>query len=103
MVNLSSFLIAGLALQAQAIVFNVSVGRNGLSFEPNEIRAAKDDIIEFRFWPKNHSVVAGRFNEPCVPAQAGGFYSGFFPTPADTINVSFITFKELFMPSQNDS
>ncbi|KAK3985172.1 hypothetical protein QBC44DRAFT_405497 [Cladorrhinum sp. PSN332] len=88
MVNLGSFLLAaGLAVQASAIQFNVSVGRNGLSFEPNEIRATKDDVIEFRFWPRNHSVVAGRFNEACVPAPAGsGFYSGFLPTPADTIN-----------------
>ncbi|KAK4228553.1 hypothetical protein QBC38DRAFT_150660 [Podospora fimiseda] len=85
---LSSFLLTGLlAIQATAIQFNVSVGRNGLTFEPNEIRAARDDIIEFRFWPRNHSVVAGRFNEACVPAPSGaGFYSGFLPTPADTIN-----------------
>ncbi|KAK4159830.1 hypothetical protein QBC43DRAFT_121863 [Cladorrhinum sp. PSN259] len=89
MVNLSSLLIAaGLAAQqVSAIQFNVSVGRNGLTFEPNQIRAARDDVIEFRFWPRNHSVVAGRFNEACVPAAAGsGFYSGFLPTAPDTIN-----------------
>jgi plastocyanin len=58
----------------------VSVGKNGLTFEPNEIRAQQGDVIEFRFWPRNHSVVAGDFNNPCRPAEDNGFFSGFFPT-----------------------
>ncbi|KAK4196601.1 hypothetical protein QBC40DRAFT_6884 [Triangularia verruculosa] len=82
----SVFSLAGLISQVSAITWNVSVGKNGLSFEPNEIRAGAGDIIQFIFWPRNHSVVAGEFTRPCIPRRTGGFWSGFFPTAADTIN-----------------
>jgi hypothetical protein len=72
---------------AAAITIPVSVGRNGLTFEPNVIHAQERDVIEFRFWPRNHSVVAGDFNEACRPASENGFFSGFFPTQAGTVNV----------------
>lgn len=87
---LSSFiLIAGLALQAGAVTIPVSVGKVGLVFEPSTIRAAQGDIIEFRFWARNHSVVSGNWNQACTPATSGGFYSGFnFPTEAGAANVS---------------
>ncbi|KAK0659488.1 hypothetical protein QBC41DRAFT_331438 [Cercophora samala] len=78
--------LAGFVSQATAITWNVSVGKNGLTFEPNEIRAGAGDIIQFIFWPRNHSVVAGEFTRPCIPRLTGGFWSGFFPTAADTIN-----------------
>ncbi|KAK4109047.1 hypothetical protein N656DRAFT_716784 [Canariomyces notabilis] len=74
-------LLAGFAAHAMAITIPVKVGEVGLTFEPNEIRAHKDDVIEFRFYALNHSVVAGNFDEACTPAEEGGFFSGFnFPT-----------------------
>ncbi|KAK4640802.1 hypothetical protein QC761_606820 [Podospora bellae-mahoneyi] len=82
----SIFSLAGLVSQTTAITWNVSVGKNGLTFEPNEIRAGAGDIIQFIFWPRNHSVVAGEFTRPCIPRLTGGFWSGFFPTAVDTIN-----------------
>lgn len=72
---------------AAATTIPVSVGKNGLTFEPNVIHAQEGDVIEFRFWPRNHSVVAGNFNEACRPASENGFFSGFFPTQAGTVNV----------------
>lgn len=47
-------------------------------FDPNDIKADKDDVVEFVFEPKNHSVVAGSYDFPCSPLQIGeGFWSGF--------------------------
>ncbi|KAH6632261.1 Cupredoxin, partial [Chaetomium tenue] len=71
---------------AAAATIPMSVGKNGLTFEPNMIHAQEGDVVEFRFWPRNHSVVAGHFNEACRPASENGFFSGFFPTQPDTVN-----------------
>jgi hypothetical protein len=73
---------------ATADTIPVSVGRDGLTFDPNVIRAHEGDVIEFRFWPRNHSVVAGHFSEACRPAEDNGFFWGLFPTQPDTINVA---------------
>jgi len=55
-------------------------------FEPNEIEAAVGDLIQFQFYPVNHSVVRAAFADPCVPIEdsssgngTAGFYSGFMP------------------------
>ncbi|KAK4233395.1 hypothetical protein C8A03DRAFT_19534, partial [Achaetomium macrosporum] len=61
-------------------------GGTNLTFEPNEIHAKEGDVIEFRFWPRNHSVVAGDFSEACRPARENGFFSGFFPTQQGQAN-----------------
>jgi plastocyanin len=87
MLSPSSLLLAGLMARAIATTIPVSVGRNGLTFEPNVIHAHEGDVIEFRFWPRNHSVVAGTFDGACRPASEGSFYSGFFPTQQGTVNV----------------
>ncbi|KAK1836896.1 hypothetical protein QBC39DRAFT_326322 [Podospora conica] len=87
--------LVSLALQASAqtqtqttlpTTHPVSVGREGLNFEPNSIYAKPGDIVEFRFWARNHSVVAGTFDRACVPATRGGFFSGFIPTAAGARN-----------------
>ncbi|KAK3307381.1 uncharacterized protein B0T15DRAFT_530029 [Chaetomium strumarium] len=82
----STLLLAGLAARSVATTIPVSVGKNGLTFEPNVIHAHQGDVIEFRFWPRNHSVVAGTFDSACHPASEGGFYSGFFSTQQGTVN-----------------
>ncbi|KAJ2896191.1 hypothetical protein MKZ38_005759 [Zalerion maritima] len=54
-----------------------------LTFDPSEVTAAKGDVLEFHFEPSNHSVAMGEFgsiNGPCVPANEGGFFSGYMPT-----------------------
>ena len=80
-------LLVSLGLQANAATKAVSVGREGLNFDPNTITATQGDVIEFRFWARNHSVVAGTFDRACVPATRGGFFSGFIPTAPGARNV----------------
>ncbi|KAF1986388.1 Cupredoxin [Aulographum hederae CBS 113979] len=58
-----------------------------LVFAPNNIQANVGDMVQFQFYPKNHSVVMSNFAQPCVPIQqsdpanaANAFFSGFVPT-----------------------
>ncbi|KAH8674478.1 hypothetical protein BGZ60DRAFT_526439 [Tricladium varicosporioides] len=87
---------------APATTYTISVGKNGHNFTPNEINATVGDIIEYRFWPQNHSVVRGGFGDsPCVPydltSEGAGkdnltFFSGFHPMD-DLKNQSTTTFS----------
>ncbi|KAK3077185.1 hypothetical protein LTS18_010992 [Coniosporium uncinatum] len=59
----------------------------GLVFEPNSVTANVGDMVQFQFYPKNHSVAQSNFANPCMPIQmsdaaaaANAFYSGFMPT-----------------------
>ncbi|KAH8727434.1 Cupredoxin [Phaeosphaeriaceae sp. PMI808] len=65
------------------VVHQISAGfNNNLRFEPENVVAEIGDLIEFRFLPKNHSVVQSSFDKPCEPlSDGGGVFSGFnFPT-----------------------
>ncbi|PQE04002.1 extracellular serine-rich protein [Rutstroemia sp. NJR-2017a BVV2] len=62
----------------------VSVGAEGLSFTPNQLNANISDVIEFRFYPQNHSVARAEYGRPCIPYEVTGvnkqgFWSGFRP------------------------
>ncbi|KAF4635565.1 hypothetical protein G7Y89_g2531 [Cudoniella acicularis] len=62
----------------------ISVGATGLVFTPNSVTASVGDIIEFRFYPLNHSVARADYKDPCIPYELTGpgrigFWSGFFP------------------------
>jgi plastocyanin len=63
----------------------VAVGVDGFNFWPNQIYANVHDIIEYQFYPLNHSVVRAAFGPtPCIPYEwtvpgRVGFYSGFQP------------------------
>lgn len=71
---------AAMASLAQAETFIVTATQDN-TFDPDTVEAAEGDIIEFRFEPSNHSVVAGDFDNACAPLAIGeGFYSGFIPT-----------------------
>ncbi|KAF4461748.1 extracellular serine-rich [Fusarium albosuccineum] len=67
-----------LLASASATTHKVEVGKGGLRYAPDTIKAAKGDVIEFRF-NSMHTVVASDFNKPCAPATSGGFYSGELP------------------------
>ena len=54
----------------------IGVGEGGLVFKPESVTADVGDLLQFHFYPKNHSVVQGSFSTPCQPL-AGGVYSGF--------------------------
>lgn len=83
----TSFQVAAVALLvgvANAKMILVEVGKGGLVYSPDTIKAAVGDVVEFHFDAK-HSVVAGDFKKPCTPAASGGFFSGFLPT-SDTVS-----------------
>ncbi|KAF7945406.1 hypothetical protein EAE96_010180 [Botrytis aclada] len=73
------------ASKTAAATHVVSVGADGLNYDPRELTADVGDIIEFRFYPLNHSVARAEYKQPCIPYEdtgAGkiGFWSGFEPT-----------------------
>lgn len=82
------------------MVHVVQVGQNGLMFTPDQLTAAVGDMVQFQFWPQNHSVVQSSFDSPCMPLGSTmmmsgsmnsmmnsnmmmGFNSGFMPVAAD--------------------
>ncbi|KAL8966567.1 MAG: hypothetical protein Q9183_003314 [Haloplaca sp. 2 TL-2023] len=74
----------------QVMVHVVKVGnKNGdLTFEPNNLQAAPGSMVQFHFYPKNHSVVQSTFDQPCQPIKnnmpsAMGLFSGFMPVKPD--------------------
>lgn len=77
---LSSVLLAAatFSLQATAINHVIVVGKDGLTFNPPDLKANLGDTLEFRFWARNHSVVQGNWQTACQPHE-DGFYSGFVP------------------------
>jgi len=77
----------------KVMVHAVWVGNaNGdLVFEPETINAKVGEMVQFQFYPKNHSVAQSSFDNPCAPISEGpsssgnssaGFYSGFMPVEA---------------------
>jgi plastocyanin len=69
---------------AAGATYEVSVGANGISYTPNTVFANVGDVIEFVFYPLNHSVARAAFGEPCIPYEDSvpggvGFWSGFRP------------------------
>ena len=67
----------------------VDVGKNGLTFEPNNIIEPKGTVVSFMFHPKNHSVVQSSFDKPCQPLS-GGFSSGSIPVTTSPSGVEFV-------------
>lgn len=72
---------AALLSLAGAAKHIVDVGKNGvLAFTPNSTVAAVGDIVEFHYYPKDHSVVQTSFASPCQFNLPNPFFSGFMPT-----------------------
>ena len=66
---------AALATLVQAETHTITA-KDG-SFDPDTVKAAKGDTIEFYF-EGNHSIVAGDYRYPCSALDVGtSFYSGF--------------------------
>ncbi|KAL9010172.1 MAG: hypothetical protein Q9173_004872 [Seirophora scorigena] len=73
--------------QVMMHVVKVSNKAGSLTFEPNNLQAAAGSMVQFQFYPKNHSIVQSTFDQPCEPIQnhnasASGFFSGFMPVQA---------------------
>lgn len=76
----STLLALAAAAPAFAKTVEITAGEDN-KFSPETVTAEKGDVLEFHFGPKNHSVAMGEFdsiNGPCVPANEGGFFSGYF-------------------------
>ncbi|KAH3955956.1 hypothetical protein HBH98_256280 [Parastagonospora nodorum] len=72
------------ASSAPTQTYTVQVGLADHKFQPDTVQAGIGDIVEFRFYPANHSVVRAKYGLPCVPyemtgSQRTGFFSGFKP------------------------
>jgi plastocyanin len=72
-------------------VIKATVSEGKPIFDPPEVMAAVGDLIQFQFYPMNHSVVRASFADPCVPIEQSasangttGFYSGFMPISSET-------------------
>ena len=76
---------------ASTAVYVVKVSNKGgdLTFEPNNMTAPVGSMVQFQFYPKNHSVVQAAFSNPCEPinkimSNVTGFKSGLMPTTPDS-------------------
>ncbi|PVH96339.1 hypothetical protein DM02DRAFT_731289 [Periconia macrospinosa] len=64
----------------------ISVGIDH-KFKPEVTQTEPGDLIEFAFFPPNHSVVRAEYENPCIPYEMTGkgktgFFSGFHPVDA---------------------
>ncbi|KAL8917229.1 MAG: hypothetical protein Q9208_008068 [Pyrenodesmia sp. 3 TL-2023] len=72
-------------------VVKVSNKEGTLKFYPNSFDMAVGSMVQFQFYPKNHSVVRSTFDQPCQPiknnnASAVDLFSGFMPVkPTDAM------------------
>ncbi|KAJ8105539.1 hypothetical protein OPT61_g10113 [Boeremia exigua] len=62
----------------------IQVGLLDHKMRPDTTKAAVGDIIEFDFYPVNHSIVRAEYGFPCIPYEMTGsgkkgFFSGFNP------------------------
>ena len=73
---------------ALAATIKVDVGKSGLTFTPDSVKAEKGDIVEFHYVGGVHDAVEGSFDKPCA-LKEGGFASATETGSAD--NVSFFS------------
>jgi len=98
--QIASALLALSSVVSATVMHVVTVGKDGkLAFCPEQITAASGDLVQFQFYPKNHSVVQGFFAKGCTPiseAAAGvaqqGSFSGFMPVDASSNSTTIPTF-----------
>ncbi|KAL2064767.1 hypothetical protein VTL71DRAFT_3906 [Oculimacula yallundae] len=69
---------------APAATHSVNVGAVLHQFTPASLTAKVGDIVEFRFYPLNHSVARAEYKNPCIPYEVvevgrQGVWSGFKP------------------------
>jgi hypothetical protein len=62
----------------------IQVGLLDHKIRPDTTEAAIGDIIEFDFYPANHSIVRAEYGYPCIPyemtgSNKQGFFAGFHP------------------------
>ncbi|MCJ1309134.1 hypothetical protein MMC25_002789 [Agyrium rufum] len=99
---LSTLALVGTVLAQGMInvqVVKVSNKDGDLVFSPNNIMAPPGSMVQFQFYPKNHSIVQAAFAAPCVPlndvnSSAVGFFSGFMPATTGEMPVYTIAIND---------
>lgn len=62
---------------ASSTTQSVDVGESGFTFNPDTIHVPAGGVVEFHFYPGDHSVVQAAFSNPCHPLSDTSFFSGF--------------------------
>lgn len=70
-------------------VVQVGDAQGTKKFYPEKIKANAGDMVQFHFYPMEHSVAQSSFDKPCEPIEnsnssAKGFWSGFMPVKAES-------------------
>jgi plastocyanin len=71
---------SGSALRATQ---SVDVGESGFTFSPDTIHVPAGGVVEFHFYPGDHSVAQAAFNNPCHPLSDTSFFSGFMASASN--------------------
>jgi hypothetical protein len=98
--------------EGEITVHTIEVSNRTHYFTPNNIQALPGDIITFKFWPGNHSVIRAEYAYPCIPYEdlegngEGGFYSGVMSPDSQDVrndNVSDLTVCYMHMKTKKYS
>lgn len=82
------FLAANSCVSAQT-THRINVGQGGQNvYDPPNTVAATGDLLEFHFYPSNHTVTEASFGAPCRPI-GGAFFSGFVDTTDEDGTTTF--------------
>jgi plastocyanin len=85
---------AAAATSGAVTVVKVSDASGSLAFDPSELTAEVGSWIEFRFWPKNHSVAQSAFDSPCTPLSGDStIFSGFQPVSSSATDFPTYTIQ----------
>jgi len=68
-------------------VIKVSDKNGSLIYSPASIHVPVGDMVQWHFYPKNHSIVQAAFSNPCTPISnvmpnVTTFFSGYMPVKA---------------------
>ncbi|KAK7438818.1 hypothetical protein CaCOL14_008364 [Colletotrichum acutatum] len=88
------------------VVVGSPTREKSLLFYPEVVKANPGDIVQFQFWPNNHTVTQAAYTQaPCNPLQdtmPNGVHSGFIPgvtdgSPVGTFNVQVENTEPMLM------
>lgn len=79
---------------ASSTTQSVDVGEDGFIFNPDTIHIPAGGVVEFHFYPGDHSVVQAAFDNPCHPMSDTSFFSGAIPATNDRKPVWSLTVND---------
>lgn len=77
-------------------VIKVSDKNGSLIYSPASIHVPVGDMVQWHFYPKNHSIVQAAFSNPCAPISnitpnMTTFFSGYMPVKATDTQMPALT------------